>query len=287
MQTLILGATGIVGGHIVLQLARKGEQPFALSRNGHAKQSGVRWLAGDLEHSDDLSLPSCDVVFSTVHPALACKAFSKITSPGLRRWVQFTSSSINTKLETGSTSEKASLRTLFDGEAALVAQCERADIPWTILRPTMIYDEGRDANISKLYRLIGRLGFIPLAGRGDGLRQPVHAEDLAAGAIAASGSDAAANKRYILPGAETLSYREMVGRVFDGMELQRRIVIAPPLIWRIGFALLNPFFPGANAEMGARMSQDMVFDATAAKTDFGWTPRPFRPNFTRLRLGDE
>jgi hypothetical protein len=56
--------------------------------------------------------------------------------------------------------------------------------------------------------------FIPLVGGGTGLRQPVHAEDLAIGAIAAAASPAAANKVYCLPGAETLPYWEMIGRIF-------------------------------------------------------------------------
>ena len=68
------------------------------------------------------------------------------------------------------------------------AACERNNVEWTILRPTLIYEAGRDTNITPLSRLIRRFGFMPLVGGGSGLRQPVHAEDLAIGAIAAASS---------------------------------------------------------------------------------------------------
>jgi hypothetical protein len=47
----------------------------------------------------------------------------------------------------------------------------------------------------------------------------------------------------------------------------------------LGFALMKPFFPNANAAMGARMAKDMVFDPAPAARDFGWNPRGFHPRF--------
>jgi nucleoside-diphosphate-sugar epimerase len=107
----------------------------------------------------------------------------------------------------------------------------------------------------------------------------VHAEDLAIGAIAAAASPAAANKFYSLPGAETLSYREMIGRIFDGLRLPRRTISVPVFLWRAGFAMARPLFPGANVAMGIRMLKDMTFDSTPAIRDFGWNPRAFHPMF--------
>ena len=60
-------------------------------------------------------------------------------------------------------------------------------------------------------------GFMPRVGGASGLRQPVHVVVLAIGALAAAAGRAAINKFYALPGAETLSYREMIGRTFDGL----------------------------------------------------------------------
>ena len=192
----------------------------------------------------------------------------------------FTSTSIVTKLNSEIEQERESLRQLAEGEAELQVQCAKLKIGWTTLRPTLIYAEGRDVNLTRISRFVRRFGFFPLAGTGSGLRQPVHAEDLAIGAIAAASSSLTINKTYALPGSETVTYREMVGRVFDGLGRPRVIIPIYPWLWRLAFGIARPLIPNANAAMGNRMSQDMVFDATPAETDFGWNPRPFRPQFT-------
>ncbi|MDB5619748.1 NAD-dependent epimerase/dehydratase family protein [Tardiphaga sp.] len=278
MRSVVLGATGVVGGYIVAQLVRAGEKPVAISRSPHASDS-IEWVQGDLTAPQSLKLPDVDRLFCTVEVGALADALPHIYTPSLKRVVAFTSTSIVTKIESEIESERILLQRLADGERRLIATCERYGIGWTILRPTIIYAEGRDANITRLARLIRKYGVLPLAGRGSGRRQPVHAEDLAIGALQAANSDAAAGNTYALPGSETITYREMVGRIFDGLNRPRRILSVPPVLWRAAFTLAKPLFPKANAAMGSRMAMDMVFDDTPAKQDFGWSPRGFRPRF--------
>ena len=54
--------------------------------------------------------------------------------------------------------ERESVRLWAEAEQQLIVVCERLGVGWTVLRPTIIYDEGRDANITRLSRLIDRLG---------------------------------------------------------------------------------------------------------------------------------
>jgi uncharacterized protein YbjT (DUF2867 family) len=282
MKSLVVGATGIVGGYIVQQLVNAGHTPLALSRSAH-RDAQIEWIQGDLLTPADLPAISCETIYCTAEIGLLADALPHLVTPALKRVVAFTSTSIVTKLESEIPAERELLQRLADGERRLIAACERLGVGWTILRPTLIYAEGRDGNISRLARLIGRFGVLPLMGSGAGLRQPVHAEDLATGAIRAAESTAAANKTYALPGGETLSYREMAGRVFDALGRPRRIVAVPPWMWRIAFALAKPFFPQANVAMGNRMAKDMVFEAMPAAADFGWAPRGFRPDFRTAR----
>jgi nucleoside-diphosphate-sugar epimerase len=195
--------------------------------------------------------------------------------------VAFSSTSVSTKQGTEVAAEREMIRRLAAAEQKIADICERHGVGWTILRPTLIYAEGRDTNITPLSRLIRKFGFMPLVGGGPGLRQPVHAEDLAIAAIAAARSDAAINKFYSLPGPETMTYREMIGRVFDGLGLPRRFVSVPPWLWRTAFVAINPLYPGANVAMGVRMMKDMTFDSTPAVRDIGWSPRGFRPTFDK------
>jgi len=285
MQSIVIGGSGIVGGFIVEQLVRSGQKPLALSRALH-RSPDVDWRQGDLRDASALQWPPVETLYCTAEIGLLAAALPAIATSSLKRVVAFTSTSIVTKIESEIPAERELLRRLADGERRLMAVCERLGIGWTILRPTIIYAEGRDGNVSRLARFIQRFGFLPLMGQGGGLRQPVHAEDLAIGAIAAAGSAAAVDKIYAVPGGETLSYREMAGRIFDGLGKPRRIVSVPPLIWEVAFAAAKPFFPNANVAMGRRMAKDMVFDAAPAIADFGWNPRSFHPRFDAARRRD-
>jgi len=277
-KSLVIGATGLVGGYILQHLASRGEHAYALSRAPRA-DARADWIAGDLEKPETLNVPPFATLYSTTDAILLAPALSRFFNSELKRVIAFSSTSVITKFDSEVKAEREMLRDLAAAEQDIVRTCEASKVDWTILRPTLIYAEGRDINITPLSRLIRRFRFMPLVGGAKGLRQPVHAEDLAIGALAAAASSAAANKFYALPGGETLSYKEMIGRIFDGMKLPRRTIPVPALLWRAAFVAAKPLFPGANVAMGLRMNKDMTFDATPAITDFGWSARDFHPVF--------
>ena len=279
---LVLGGTSLVGRFLLPRLAAGGVAATALSRNPPAAgPAGVDWLAGDIDAADLAArLPPASTVFSLSPIWLLPKALPTLLAGGMTRIVAFSSTSRFTKQDSPDPYERAVAQRLAEGEAAVMD----SGAAWTILRPTLIYAEGQDGNVSRLARLIARFGVLPLAGRGEGLRQPVHADDLAQGALAAVGAPAAVNRAYELPGGETLAYREMAARVFRALGKPPRVVAVPPLAWRIGLALASPFLPGATAAMGTRMAEDLTFDGGPAARDFGWAPRPFRPDFTGVKL---
>ncbi len=107
----------------------------------------------------------------------------------------------------------------------------------------------------------------------------MHADDLAQAVVAALEGPRAVGRAYELPGGETLSYRAMVERIFEGLGRPPRIIGLPKPVWRAGLAVASPWLKGANAQMGARMAEDLTFDPAPAVRDLGWTPRDFRPRF--------
>mgnify|MGYP001015744493 CR=1 FL=1 len=102
-------------------------------------------------------------------------------------------------------------------------------------------------------------------------------------ALQAVQSAAAANKAYNLSGGETLTYRQMVARIFRAMGRAPRIVPLPMIVWRIGFLALGLVRKGgknaANLEMARRMAVHMDFDHADAARDFGYRPGLFAPRF--------
>jgi nucleoside-diphosphate-sugar epimerase len=275
---LVTGATSLIGRFLLDRLAAEGVDAAALSRcppNGDPW-----WIEADLGWSDlEARLPFARTVFSLSPIWCLPQALPALKARGMQRLVAFSSTSRFSKAESEDAEERAVAVKLAEGEAAVEAFCAAEGVTWTLLRPTLIYAEGRDGNVSRLAGLIDKLGFLPLSGAGGGLRQPVHADDLAAAALAAAHSPAAADRAYDLVGAETLTYRVMAERVFEGLDRKPRILSVPPTLWALGLKLAGRLLPGATVAMGTRMEADLTFDSTEAVRDFGWAPRDFRPRF--------
>lgn len=281
---LVLGATSLVGRFLLPLAAERGMAVTALSRTPPPGEvaGGLRWIAADLGASDlEAQLPESRTVLSLSPIWLSPQALPALQARGMTRLVAFSSTSRITKADSPVPEEREVARKLAEAETATIAFCEAHGVGWTILRPTLIYAEGLDQNVSRLAALIRRFRWLPLSGRGEGLRQPVHAADLARAALDAADNHAAAGRLYDLPGGETLSYRRMAERIFEGLELRPRIVPIPPALWRLGLRLAAPLLPGATSAMGDRMAEDLAFDPEPARRDFGWSPRLFHPDFSR------
>ena len=274
---LVLGATSLIGAF--LPGVAQGRPLLGVSRAAR-EGGGYAWARADLADPHAV-LPRARAALSLSPVWLLADALPALERAGVRRVVAVSSTSRWTKAASPHASERETARRLADGEAALEAWAAPRGIGWTVLRPTLIYAEGRDANVSRLAALARRWRGLPLAGDGAGLRQPVHAQDLARGALQALASPAAAGRAYDLPGGETLSYRAMCERVFEGLGRRPRLLPLPPGVWRAGLALAGPLLPGATAAMGARMACDLTFDPVPAARDFGWAPRDFHPRFDR------
>ena len=217
-KSLVIGATGLVGGYIVEHLRRAGEQPLALSRSPRNDPDAI-WFQGDLARPVALDFPAFSTLYCTASADLLANALPHLGGSALNRVIAFSSTSIATKMNSQIAAEREAMQNLAAAEQQIIAICEQRSIAWTILRPTLIYDAGRDQNITPLSRLIRRFGFMPMVGGARGLRQPVHAEDLAIGAISAASSDcgckqdlcAARGRNAELPGNDRPDFRWTCG----------------------------------------------------------------------------
>jgi len=278
---VVLGGTGMVGRFLIGHLTDAGVEIIASTRQVLAPRARVRWVTADYAALRLGPTDSPRVAFNMGPIWELPSALPALQDAGVRRLVTLSSTSRFTKAASPIKYEREVAGWLIEGEQKTQAYCELHQIAWTILRPTVIYAEGLDRSITRLANLIQKFRVLPVAGDALGRRQPVHADDLALGAIAAAMSPAAENRAYDLPGGETLTYRAMCERIFEGMGYRPRVVPVPPLAWRIGMSGASLFMPGITTAMGSRMAEDLVFDGTDAGRDFGWHPRGFRPVFKR------
>jgi nucleoside-diphosphate-sugar epimerase len=154
---------------------------------------------------------------------------------------------------------------------------ESSDVPYTILRPTMIYGNSEDRNISKFIRLVGKYGIVPLPGGGKSVFQPVHVEDLAGCILAAIKTPESAGKSYNVPGGSAHSLREIV-EIISGI-LKKRVLIVPfPLaLAEAAAGLQEKLFPRPfiRREQIERLREDKRYDFSEAANDLGYAPRSF------------
>ena len=279
---LILGASSQITPFLSHRLGALGYKGQCIGRNpppGDAPlHSGFAWRQADLADASEWPIPTGAIVFSMLPLWLLPSHVPALAAAGIRQVVAFGSTSLFTKTESPDPAERDLVRRLADAEAATAAACRQAGIPFTILRPTLIYGSGRDKNVTAVARFISRFGFFPVAYPAKGLRQPVHADDLAAAAVAAIGNARAYDRAFNLPGGETLTYCEMVGRIFRHLQRTPRILHLPAWLLRAAMSLVQDRLPYSySPSLFLRMNQDLAFDMGPAREALGYAPRPFRP----------
>lgn len=276
----VLGASSLVGRYVLTLLAQIRCSAVAFSRKAQIGTPGgaAEWSQISSPNSKSVDVTSPISHWICVAPIWVLPDyFSLIEASGAQRVVALSSTSRITKVASGDTAENAVAAKLIESETRVQAWAEQHGIEYVVLRPTLIYGLGRDKNISEIARFIRRFGFFPLLGRAQGLRQPIHAEDVAAACVAALQAPDAANRAYNISGGETLAYREMVARVFAALGRPVRLVVVPLWAFRLAVAILRslPRYRHWSAAMAERMNRNLVFDHAEATRDLGFGPRGF------------
>lgn len=271
---LITGANGVVGAPLCQRLLSEQREFRTVSRSAGAD---IVW---DLEQSPTAkSLQAMAGIESVVHCApiwflpAQLELFRKI---GVARLVVFSSTSVLAKTQSKDHSEQQLVKLLSDAEFELNAFCTKHKMQLTIFRPSMIYGYGRDQNVMQIANFINRFGFMLLVGRAQGKRQPIHAHDLVAAALCVLDKPETFGKSYNLAGADTLSYRAMVERIFHGLGKKVRILSLPLWLFRMGLRVLASFSRFSfSPEMASRMSQDLNYSCADAAQDFEFQAQAF------------
>lgn len=205
---------------------------------------------------------------------------------GLRGVIACSSSSAITKCFSSNRFDRDLVARLTFAEDKLIATCHQLSVPCRILRPTLIYgqvgDYG-DRNLSRLLAQLRRFPFFPLPAE-TGLRQPIHAAQLAAVALrfaqqlTCTDSNSPLPERVALGGDTILTYAEMISALQQaqpsGDPARRcRLLLVPNRLFFLlaaPFLLCSPKAFEAVLRMGANLS-----GFTLAHKLLGSEPQPF------------
>lgn len=278
---LVTGITGKSGGQFLHTLEQEGYdgairaivRPTSDPRAVDGSPLGIQKLEGHLEDEAFLAgaMAGVDTVVHITNIAYSPLVVKTALAAGARRLILVHTTGIYSKYKSASEGYlqiEADLEAMLRGSGASV----------TILRPTMIYGNLNDGNISVFIRMVDRLRLFPLVDHGAARLQPVHMSDVGRACwqvLMAPG--VTAGKSYVVSGKEPIALIDILREI--GRQLGRRntfLSVPFPLAYA-GARALNGLSGGRKdyRERVQRLVEERVFSHEEARRDFGYDPLAF------------
>jgi uncharacterized protein YbjT (DUF2867 family) len=276
VKLMVTGGSGFLGGYVLREAAARGHEVAALARSqtaaGTVTALGARPVLGDLTDARSLvgafTAAGCDALINLASLGFghASVIIGTAERAGIKRAVFLSTTAVITALPAGSKRVRLAAEESIRGSS----------LDWTILRPTMIYGDPGDRNLSRLLPLLCRVPVLPVPG-GRHLQQPVHAADVADAVLAAAERHEAALHTYDVAGPEPLTFTELLQTAARTVASRTRFVPVPlsPVIAAVrGYELLSRN-PRIRAEQVRRLAEDKAYSIKDAMCDLGYAPRSF------------
>jgi uncharacterized protein YbjT (DUF2867 family) len=273
VKVLLTGATGLLGGALLDLLLANGHEVRCLVREGSSRASlldprRTELFRGDAGDAAALAraLPGVDAL---VHVAGIEYSPAVLEAARGRRDLRL--------VVVGSTSAHSAYPFRAGPKLRMEDLVRASGLAYTIARPSMIYGSELDKNVHRLLRFLDRSPVFPMFGSGENLWQPVYYEDCARGLYEALVRPAAVGQSYDLPGAEPLTYLEMVRTAAGTLGRKPRIVRVPlepaRRVLAAAEALRLPL--PVRSEQVLRLREDKAYPYDKAKRELGYAPRTF------------
>ncbi len=273
MKVLLTGATGLLGGALLGLLFAAGHEVRCLVREGSAGARSLEvWRAevvrGDARSVEDLhrALAGADALLHLAGIEYAPQVVEAARRAGVDRLVVV-----------GSTSAHSAYPSRSGPKLRMERVVRESELGWTIVRPTMIYGSERDKNVHRLLRFLGPFARLPdvrprheplAAGLPRGLRQ---------GRLRGPRAPAAVGRSYDLPGAEPLTYLDLVETAAGALGREPRVVGLPlePVRRALAAAERLRLPLPISSEQVMRLREDKAYPYEEAGRDLDYAPRPF------------
>ncbi len=275
MHVMVLGANGFIGAAMVSALLRAGHAVTGVVRDAEvwrrrfpaatalqvdlcraeSHQAGF-WrphLTGidGVVNAAGVLQPRRDRDAWAVHRDAPAALFQACEAAGVVRVIQISAVGIGE-------SETVFARSKAAGDAALMAR----DLPWTLLRPTVVIGEGSYGGTSFLRALAAFPLAVPLIGDGGQEMDFIHKDDLAAGVVALLESDRGAGRVLEPASPERMTLRRAVLAYRGWLGLKGARTLSVPFslasaLARLGdVAQLHPVTTTALAQFQGRLTGD-------------------------------
>ncbi|MDM5293754.1 NAD-dependent epimerase/dehydratase family protein [Peribacillus simplex] len=163
-------------------------------------------------------------------------------------------------------------------ESEVLGIAKQSRLNLTILRPTMIYGDMCDHNMSKFIKMINKMKIYPLIDSGKGLIQPVNARDLGQAYYnVLMNPELTSNKQYNLSGDKPISIKVALSMISN--KLNKKTLFIPVSLKLSSYAasVIKILSLGKIdiVEKVLRMGENRAYSHELATKDFNYTPMNF------------
>ncbi|HET7539938.1 MAG TPA: NAD-dependent epimerase/dehydratase family protein [Polyangiaceae bacterium] len=293
MRTVfITGAAGVMGTRLTARLRKAGWNVRALVMPGDPLRSRVDRLGCEVREGDISDASSlrgaCDGVDLVYHLAAVIishdpSVFQRVNRDGTANVVaEAQRSGVGHFVYVSSASVTYPRRTRY-AESKLEAEriVASAGIPYTIVRPTLVYEQGGAQEIMMFLDYLKRYPIVPFIGTGGALKRPVWSEDVVDGLSRLAGARIAHGKIYNFSGGEAISMRELAELLLQYHDRPRPVLPLPVFACRAAAALLSVLMkkPPLTSSAIAGIVNDANLDPSEAMRDLGYAPLGVRAGF--------
>jgi nucleoside-diphosphate-sugar epimerase len=268
--------SGQLGDALLPRLPDDFGEVLALSRQPRPARPRVAWQAGTLEELG--AVPEGVSRILSLGPLDAFADWVRRAQPEAPRIVAIGSTGVVDKRDSPDAREREQARRLAAAEASLFDYGRERSLAVTVLRPALLYGNGRDRSLSRLAEFARRWRLLPLPASARGRRQPTHVVDVARAVLACLEANPSFGRGFDLPGGETLPFDQMVRRALAQWAPGARVLRLPDLAFRAGGVGAGLFGRGEGLEGWLwRLARDQLSDPAGAQDAFGYTARGFVP----------
>jgi len=302
VKAFVTGGTGFIGTHLVNALLARGDAVTCLARSpakaAALERRGVRIVRGDLDNAAALR-QGCAGADVLVHLAGRIAArdqgeFMRANRDGTanvldaaveqppRRFVYVSSIAAAGPTVAGhpidETRPPAPVTPYGRSKLAGEVLVRAAALPWTIVRPPIVYGEGDRATFG-IFRL-ANLGVVPLFGDGTQQLSLIHVADLVAALLAVVATERTVGRVYFAAHPEITTARQLAMGAGRALGKTPRVVpVAPPVaravLWTAGVLAR---LAGRTALLSGERAPEFLAPAwtcrpDALRRDGGWEAR--------------
>jgi uncharacterized protein YbjT (DUF2867 family) len=280
LRIAVLGASGFIGGHLVLHLTHLG---YRLNLIAHktdpdfiSPRGRIKTVKGSIDDEASLAqgFEGVDIVYHLVGiiAETRTRTFQKTVADGTARVVSAAHKADVKKivylsaLGTREEADSEYFRTKWEAEQHIV----ESGLDYTIFRPSIVYGLG-DKFINKIADMVHSLPVVPVIGDGRYKFQPVYVEELCIVMAMAAEAKFTSRKIYEIGGPEQLTYLEVLDIIGRVLNRRRPVIHLPMCLVRSGAFLMEKILKPApiTRDQLKMMAAGSTCDQTAAEEAFG------------------